>query len=154
MSATAMATQVPAKLLVADVLARLEAAGVHLRAEAGELVATPRKALTDELRALAKAHRAELLRVLHSIGATNGAKGRTYLPKPTAEAENRRQQAIAMLERNPTLRIAVVCNSSGDPVRLAVAIRDRGTCEVHIPAARFDPFALIELVGKHGGRVH
>jgi len=29
---------------------------------------------------------------------------------------------------------------------LAVAIRDKGTCEVLIPAARFDPFALLKLV--------
>ena len=32
---------------------------------------------------------------------------------------------------------------------VAVAIRDKGSVEVLIPAARFDPFALLELVERH-----
>lgn len=74
------------------------------------------------------------------------------LPDPAAEA--RRQRVLAKLADNPALRLAVVCDGEGDPVPVAVAIRDKGTCEVHIPAARFDPFALLELVGRHGGTVH
>lgn len=31
-----------------------------------------------------------------------------------------------------------------------MAIRGLATCEVHIPAVRFDPFALIELIGRYG----
>ncbi len=42
----------------------------------------------------------------------------------------------------------------GDPVPVAVVIRVKGTVEVHIPAARFDPFALLDLVERHGGTVH
>jgi hypothetical protein len=56
---------------------------------------------------------------------------------------------LAMLAGNPALRLAVVCDGQGDPVPVAVAIRDKGTCEVLIPAARFDPFALLELVERH-----
>jgi hypothetical protein len=37
---------------------------------------------------------------------------------------------------------------------VAVAIRGKGTCEVHIPAAKFHPFKLLELVAQHGGTVH
>jgi hypothetical protein len=59
-----------------------------------------------------------------------------------------------MLATDPALRLAVVCDGEGDPVPLAVAIRHKGTCEVHIPAARFDPFALLELVAKHHGTLH
>ena len=73
------------------------------------------------------------------------------LPDPAAEA--RRQRVLAMLAANPLLRLAVVCDAEGDPVPVAVAIRDKGTCEVLIPAARFDPFGLLELVGRHGGTV-
>ena len=71
---------------------------------------------------------------------------------PSAEA--RRQRVLAKLAGNPALRIAVVCDAEGDPVPVAVGIRDKGTCEVHIPAARFYPFALLDLVERHGGTVH
>jgi hypothetical protein len=69
-------------------------------------------------------------------------------------AEGRRQRALKMLADNPVLRLAVVCDGSGDPVPVTVAIRDKGTCEVLIPAARFDPFALLELVERHGASAH
>jgi hypothetical protein len=58
---------------------------------------------------------------------------------------------LAKLAANPKLRFAVVCDAEGDPVPVAVAIRNKGACEVHIPAVRFDPFALIELVARHSG---
>jgi hypothetical protein len=74
------------------------------------------------------------------------------LPDPAAES--RRQRVLAKLADNPARRIAVVCDAEGDPVPVAVAIRDKGTCEVHIPAARFDPFALLDLVNRHGGTLH
>lgn len=73
---------------------------------------------------------------------------------PDHAAEARRQRVLAKLADNPALRLAVVCDAEGDPVPVAVAIRDKGTCEVLIPAARFDPFALLALVGRHGGRLH
>ena len=37
---------------------------------------------------------------------------------------------------------------------VTIAIRGKGTCEVFLPAARFDPFALIDLVGQHGTLLH
>jgi len=74
------------------------------------------------------------------------------LHDPAAEA--RRQRVLAVLAENPALRLAVVCDGEGDPVPVAIGIRDKGTCEVHIPATRFDPIALLELVERHGGTVH
>ena len=71
-----------------------------------------------------------------------------------AGPERRRQQALAMLERNPALRIAVVADSSRDPVRIAVAIRDKGTVELHVSASRFCPFKLWELVAQQSGTLH
>lgn len=73
---------------------------------------------------------------------------------PDPAVQERRQRAVAKLAANPGLRIAVVCDGEGDPVPVAVAIRDKGTCEVLIPRARFDPLALLELVARNGGEVH
>lgn len=69
-------------------------------------------------------------------------------------AEIRRRRVLAKLAANPTLRIAVVCDGEGDPVPVAVAIRDKGTCEVLIPAERFDGLALLELAARHDGGIH
>ena len=71
---------------------------------------------------------------------------------PAAEA--RRRRVLAMLTDNPVVRLAVVCDGYGDPVPVAVAIRDKGTCEVLIPAVRFDPLALLELAATHGDTLH
>lgn len=73
---------------------------------------------------------------------------------PDPAMERRRQRVIGILAGNPDMRIAVVCDGQGDPVPVAVAIRGKGTCEVLIPAARFDPFALLDLVEKHRATVH
>ena len=66
---------------------------------------------------------------------------------PATEA--RRQQVLTMLADNPALWLAVVCDGAGDPVPVAVAIRDKGSVEILIPAAHFAPFSLLELIGRH-----
>ena len=119
-----------------DLLAQLSALGVRLRREGQSLVAKPRSALTDTARAMIRKHKAELLAVLDPA------------------AENRRQRALAKLAADPTLRLAVICDGEGDPVPVAVAIRGKGTCEVLIPAAKFDPFLLLDLIKRHGDTVH
>ena len=75
-------------------------------------------------------------------------------PRPDPKTEDRRHRVLAMLTGDPALRLAVVCDGEGDPVPVTVGIRDIGTCEVHIPAARFDPFTLLDLVGRHGQSLH
>lgn len=67
-------------------------------------------------------------------------------------AESRRQRVLAILSGNPCVNLAVVCDGHGDPVPVAIGIRGKGTCEVHIPASRFDPSALLDLVNRHAGR--
>jgi hypothetical protein len=68
--------------------------------------------------------------------------------------EARRQRVLAVLAERPGLRYAVaVDNPDTDPVILALAIRDKGTCELRIPAAKFDAFVLIDRIGRHGGRL-
>ncbi|MEK6244037.1 MAG: hypothetical protein AABM33_05995 [Pseudomonadota bacterium] len=46
------------------ILARVEAAGVRLRADSGRIVVAPREALTDELRALIRSNKPALLTAL------------------------------------------------------------------------------------------
>ena len=77
------------------------------------------------------------------------AREATGEPIPDPAMEARLQRVLAMLADNPALRLAVVCDGAGDPVPVAVAIRDKGSIEILIPAARFDPFALLELVERH-----
>lgn len=170
MTATATATATGSMESTAAVLARLEAAGVRLRIEAGKLTAYPREAITDELRALMREHKAVLREVVEQATAATTtttatapagtpagpASVRTPAQAATghlsAEAvEARRKRAIALLVANPDRRLAVICDAEGDPVPVAVAIRGKGTCEVHIPAARFCPFKLLELVAQHSG---
>lgn len=146
-----------------DILATLAGTGLRLSRDGTGIRVTPRSALTDEARRLILAHKAELLATLRESADFGTAAPRTNveaMPKrvqptdadalPDPAAESRRQRVLAMLAANLARRLAVVCDGEGDPVPVAVAIRDKGTCEVLIPAARFDPFALIALVERHG----
>ena len=82
-----------------------------------------------------------------TVAVADPPEAKAVTPDPATEA--RRQRVLAMLADNPALRLAVVCDGAGDPVPVAVAIRDKGSVEILIPAARFDPFALLELVERH-----
>ena len=69
------------------------------------------------------------------------------LPDPAAKA--RRQRVLAMLAERPGTRYAVVVdNPDTDPVIVTLAIRGVGTCELAIPAAKFDAFMLLELLDR------
>ena len=90
----------------------------------------------------------------HKPGILAALKEATTDPLPDPAAEARRQRVLAMLAKRPCSRYAVVVdNPDTDPVILALAIRDKGTCELRIPAAKFDAFVLIDLIGRHGGRL-
>ena len=113
---------------------------------AGTIKATGNQGTVNRWLPLIREHKPEIIEALQE------AVNDDTLSDPAMEA--RRRRVLAMLAANPGLRLAVVCDGEGDPVSVAVAIRDKGTCEVLIPAARFDPFALIELVGRPGGTLH
>ena len=75
------------------------------------------------------------------------------LPDPAMEA--RRRRVVAMLDKRPGIRYAVIVdNPNADPVIVALAIRDVGTCELAIPAANYDAFALLALIERHGATLH
>lgn len=99
------------------------------------------------------AARVRTVATVATVAVANPPK-REVRPGPDPKAEDRRHRVLAMLTGDPALRLAVVCDGEGDPVPVTVGIRDIGTCEVHIPAARFDPFTLLDLVGRHGQSVH
>jgi hypothetical protein len=131
-----------------DVLARLAAVGVRLRREADRIIATPKDAITDEARALIRAHKAELLDALDALA------------DPAAEA--RRQRVRAMLAERPGIKYALIPEDQVDPeaVILALAIRramqdgSTVTCELRIPREKYDPFLLLDLIERHGAIVH
>jgi hypothetical protein len=84
---------------------------------------------------------------------TAGKATSELLPDQAAEA--RRQRVLAMLAERPGIRYAVMINArDADPVIVALAIRDVGTCELAIPAANYDAFALLALMERHRATVH
>lgn len=118
----------------ADVLERLSACGVRLVRDGDALVAIPKQALNDELRALIRAHKAELLMAL------------------PASPEARRERAMAYLEEHPLVKRACFADVSSDPdnVILTVVVRDPSSvAEVAVSKDRFDAFALMDLAAGY-----
>ena len=76
----------------------------------------------------------------------------TVEPLSDPAREARRQRVLAILAERPGICYAAVVNTpNGDPVILALAIRDKGTCELAIPTAKFDAFKLLALIERHDG---
>ena len=70
-------------------------------------------------------------------------------------ADTRRQRLRTMLAEQPGIRYAVVVdNPDADPVIVALAIREVGTCEIAIPAASYDAFVLLAIIEWYGGTLH
>lgn len=142
-----------------DILNVLHGMGLRLSAHGTELHVGPRTALTDDTRRLIRDHKTELLAALRQSSDFGMAEGKRVQPTdcdtlPDQAAEVRRQRVLAILASNPALRLAVVCDAEGDPVPVAVAIRGKGTCEVLIPAPKFEPLALLDLVSRYGATLH
>jgi hypothetical protein len=95
-------------------------------------------------------HKADLLDELRA------ANDRIYGQFPESAVEIRRQRVLAMLRDRPTLRYAVVTDTTANPdsVIVALAIRGRGTCELLVPRDRYDGTLLLNLIERHGGTVH
>ncbi len=128
-----------------EVMMRLAAAGIRLKPlPDGRVWAEPRAALTDDLRDLIRAHKAELLTALsaHTLG--------------DSAAEARRRRLLAMLDAQPGARYAVLTDTQADPeaVIVALAIRGRATCELRVPREKWDGVLFLELLDRHSGTVH
>jgi hypothetical protein len=70
----------------------------------------------------------------------------TPLPSLPPAAEARRQKALALLARDGGRYAVTVDDSGTDPVVMALAIRDKATCEVLIPKDRYDPLAVLAMM--------
>ena len=72
----------------------------------------------------------------------------------TQQADTRRQRVLAMLEKSPGIKYALITDTDSDPVLLTLAIRGKATCEFQIPRDRYDGFLLLDLIERHGETVH
>ena len=119
-------------MVASELIGRLALAGVKLSADGANLVAEPRAALTDELRALIRAHKAAILEALAPI-----ERGR----------EDRRRRVLAKLAAQPERRAAIF-DDRGDPVICTVAIREVGTFEMRIPRSLYDPWLILDALQR------
>lgn len=128
-------------MTAADLLDRAQSAGLTLWREGDRL---KYRGPTDAIAALLpelRAHKAELMAALP-------------LPDPSAEA--RRQRVLALLIEHPEARYAALTDSEAVPgfVLLALAIRDKATCELRIPREKWDGGLFLDLLERHGATVH
>ena len=77
-------------------------------------------------------------------------------PPPDPAAEARRQNVLAMLHEDPTCHYAFITDLESDPevAIIALAIRGKATCELHIPRSKYDSFLLLGLIERYGATVH
>lgn len=123
-----------------DVLARLAAEGIRLSPlPDGRLWVEPAELLTDELRGLIRAHRADLIAAIDA-----GAVSARSAPD---------SWALDVLDAHPDAPYGAHVDTTTDPVRVVVAIRGIALCEVLIPRERWDGVRFLELLEKLGGSV-
>jgi hypothetical protein len=119
----------------AELMARLTAAGVKLTANGEDLLAEPRAALTDELRTLIRAHKAEILDSLAEVKRGREERHRRVEELLAAEPD-RKRVAIFDLNQNPAY---VLCT---------IGIRGVGSCELCIPRDKYDPWAVLDALQR------
>src|SRR6266571_1250387 len=141
------------------ILTELKARGIQLRRDGDGLLAFPKDNLTDELRALIREHKAELLEAV----AKDQAEA---LPSPAdrdffrsivpgariarfvgADAEERKARVLAQFE-GPGIRRAMAFSQDGT---VTVGVMVDGIVwiqDLKIPAEKFDPFLILERFEK------
>ena len=120
-------------------LPELRSAGLRLTARGDQLLVEPKTALTDELRRVIKARKADLLR---ELAAESPAHPAAVAPV-TAAQELARQGVLDDLRDLPHVQRALRYRQEGDVVILTVGIRGVGTCELSVPAEKFDLAMLL-----------
>lgn len=148
----------------AAVMDRLARAGIRLTAAPPDLIAAPRERLTDELRALVKAHKPELLRALAE--PPNPTRAPAQLGPRPAVAPEKKAEAVAAAEltqrlqaeiaKRRDLELVVISDDELIEGAVLVAVGRRGSFSVvlRVDAARWDGVRVIELIGRHGGTLH
>ena len=110
--------------------------------ETGRANAKPAKAANDGQ------VKGEPLARLATLAVAKSQDDETNPLSPAAEA--RRQGALAILADHPGIRYALITDTDVDSrvVIVAVGIRNKGTCELQIPRAKYDGVRLLELIEK------
>lgn len=113
----------------AEIIQRCEAAGLRLDTDGKDILAAPAEHLTDSLRAALRQHKAEVLATLAD------------------RQEKARDRAWRELQARPDkIKYFTVLDPDGDPIRLVLAIRDVGTCDLLVARERWDPVRFLELL--------
>lgn len=90
-----------------------------------------------------------------NVATATESKSETLLDR---QREARRQKVIAMLEAAPDLPRAIHVDDSSDPHNIIVCVAVRhptgATCEMLIDRDKYDPFALLGLLMRHGQATH
>ena len=137
-----------------DLLQALRAQGFTLRAEDGRVMVAPAERITDELRAVIRANKAELLTALGAGSSPESPAAVDSVRDPAAKG--RRERVSAMLQEHPGARYAVLVDDDADPEAAIVtlAIRDLATCELRIPRGKWDGVLFLELLERYAGTLH
>jgi hypothetical protein len=89
------------------------------------------------------------------VGTVTGPFQKKSEPNPDSlpdpGVERRRQTVLKMLRENPRVKRAWMARGDTDPVRVHLAVRGIGTCELSIAADRWDEFKFLELLEKQEG---
>lgn len=113
---------------------------------AGTIKVTGDRSAVNRWLPLVREHKPGIMAVLQE--AAND-----LLPDPAMEA--RRQRVLTVLAEQPGIPYAVVVdNPDTDPVIMVLGIRGQATCELRVPREKFDPFLLLDLIGRHCGTIH
>jgi ribosomal protein S6 len=124
-----------------SVVAQLRKHGLRFSAAGDALRVEPREALTDEVRAIIRAKKPDILREL--AAETRERQEGIYDVTPlSAFQEAARQEVLARLAANPNVQRAFVNRIEDEGVVVTLAVRDVGTCELMMPAERFNPESL------------
>lgn len=128
----------------ASLLACLQTAGLTVTRTGDQLIVAPRDRITDELRSVIRQRKGELLSLI-TAGSPNESQPCATDAGPWAGCvalspvqEAARQDVLARLAANPTVKRSFVTRFEYDTLIVTLAVRGIGTCELKIPAERFN----------------
>jgi hypothetical protein len=148
----------------AAILDRLAKAGITVTANGDKLRLAPKRALTEDILALVRQHKPELLRVL-AAPASPARQPEQVAPGPVADVEAQAEGRAAaeltqrlrtQMAARPDFDLLVLADDELLPDAVLVAVGRRGgfSCVLSVDPERYDGFQLLELVRQHGGTVH
>lgn len=137
------------------ILVELKSKGLRLARDGDDLIVTPKSALTDDLRALIRAHKAELLEAVGKPEPSPEDKdffrsvlaGALVSKYAGTDSETRRAKVLAQLQ-DPSIKRAMAVSPDG---MVTVGVRVEGkawTQDLKIPAEKFDPWLILERFEK------